>query len=360
MKCLACSFESKDSKRFEYTPTTIDKLKVFDERSIICCKKCGFGKIEKDIDEDVLINYYSSDYSGKAKKMVQTSSGVFDYRTSFSFDIRSLSQLTLIRQYLDLNSDITVLEIGAGTGDFLFSLRQLNFNGSYIAFEPQEESQKCLEALGGNVEKVIFDKSGAAKYSDSVDLVIMSHSLEHFNPGKISEILGSVSTMLRDGGIFFCEVPNANLLNYPNAGERIVPHLTFFSEDSLRHFIGQAEMDLLFLSSCGNNQNEKDESKKITELEKMGHFIFDIDEENDILRNRSYHRFLESEKNRLLKKRNFLDIAFNLMGQKIIMKLINFLRKYRQNSHSSLLGSNYFSYGHDREFLRLIAHKKIK
>jgi SAM-dependent methyltransferase len=358
MKCLACFSENSDPKAFKYTPTTIDKLKIFDNRKILCCKNCGFGMIEKDVDEEMLKRYYSSDYSGKARKKIHTKAVTIDIRTSFSFDVRSLSQLNLIRQYIDFNSELTVLEIGSGTGDFLFSLRQMNFTGKYVAFEPQDQAHKCLEELGANIEKDIFDLKGAQKYKNSVDLVIMSHSLEHFNPGKISEITSAVHTMLRVGGIFFCEVPNADIVKYPNAGEKVVPHLSFFSEDSIKNFVQKADMDLLFINACGNNQFDKDEDLKIRELEKIGHFVFDLDEKNGILRNQSYHRYLESERKRLLKKNKLLNIAFKSIGKKTMMMMINLLRKYRQNSYNLFLGSSYFQYGHDREFLRVIAIKR--
>ena len=359
MKCLACFSENEEPKRFKYTPTTIDKLSIFDERNILCCNNCGFGMIEEDVDEEVLKRYYTSDYSGKARKQVQMNTENTDARTSYSFDLRSVSQLTLIRQYLDVKSIIRVVEIGAGTGEFLFSLRQMNFGGHYVAFEPQEQSHKCLEQLGSDIVKDIFDLRGAEKYKDSVDLVVMSHALEHFNPGKISEIVEAVRVMLREGGIFFCEVPNANLVIYPKAGERVVPHLSFFSIDSLKCFIENVGMNLLFINACGNSQLKKNQSEKIHELDSKGHFIFDLDQENGILRNRHYHRFLEIERIKKMKRQKLLNITTRILGKNIVMSILNLLRRYRQNSHSLLFGSNIFSYGTDREFIRLIALKRL-
>ena len=99
---------------------------------------------EKDVNLDILQNYYSSEYSGKAKKQVETKNT--DNRTSYSFDIRSLSQLTLIKQYIDFTSELTIVEIGAGAGNFLFSLNQAKFKGRYVAFEPQEQAHECFNS----------------------------------------------------------------------------------------------------------------------------------------------------------------------------------------------------------------------
>ena len=355
MKCPACSVENDQPKRFGYTPTTIDKLQLFDERSILYCESCGFGMIEKDVDPDVLQTYYSSDYSGKAKKQIDTK--VSDNRTKYSFDVRSLSQLALIRQYVDIHSRPTIVEIGAGTGDFLFSLRQAKFNGRYIAFEPQEQSFQCLQGLGGEVERQVFTYQGAIKYKDSVDLVVMSHSLEHFNPGEIGGILNAIQTMLRKDGIFFCEVPNANLDLYPNAGERVVPHLSFFSIDSLRNFLDGSGMKVVFLNACGNEQLKKDTNQKIQDLDKKGYFIFDLDHENNILRNRRYHQDMELKRRQLRKRQFFLNVCFKILGKKVTRSLMDFIKRCRQNPYSSLIGDNHFSYSSSREFIRLVARK---
>ena len=85
-------------------------------------------------------------------------------------------------------------------------------------------------------------------------------------------------------------MPNANLALYPNAGERVVPHLSFFSIQSLELLLQKAEMNVEFISACGDKQLEKNTSLKIEELEKTGHFVFDMDIKNDILRNRRYHQ----------------------------------------------------------------------
>lgn len=357
MKCPACLTDSDLVHQYKYTPTTMDKLKLFDERKIICCPNCNFGMIEKDVDEHVLQHYYSSDYSGKARKQAETKAKAIDLRTNHSVDLRSISQLALISQYLDVQSNVTVVEIGPGMGNFLFALRQMNFVGKHVAFEPQQQAHKFLEQLGSSVEGYNFDISGAKKLENSVDLVVMSHSLEHFNPGKVAGIMSAVSLMLKKGGIFFCEVPNANLTKYPNAGEMVVPHLSFFSLDSVRYFIKNSNLDLLFIDACGVSQFSKNTAEEIDKLKGMGHFVYDLDENTGILRNRSYHRFLERERLRLGKKQRLMNFISSVLGAKNLLSLLDWIRKIKQESLVSLVSSKYFSYGNDREYLRFIAKK---
>lgn len=358
--CPAChtKSEKKFMTSFRYTPTTLDKLKVFDERIILCCPNCNFGMIESDVDEELLEKYYSSDYAGKARKHSETKTKISDLRSKYSFDLRSISQLSLINQYIDIKSNLTVLEIGPGKGDFLYSLKQMNFNGNHIAFEPQEQAHKHLEDLGSNIEACNFNIDRAKKYTNSIDLVVMSHALEHFNPEKISEIFESINLMLKDGGIFFCEIPHANLIDYPNSGEMVVPHLSFFSIDAVKNFVKNSNMNLKFIDTCGVSQFSKDESKRIKELEELGHFTYDIDPDNPaILRNRNYHNYLHQERIKLKKKHKMINIGYSILGRKIFLLLLDLMRRFRQPSLSNLLSAKHFSYGKDKEYLRFIAQK---
>jgi len=205
MKCPACDHIDEAPESFKYTPASIDKLPLFDEKEILCCGKCGFGMIEEDVDESVLQQYYSSDYSGKARKQAEVK--VVDVRTRYSYDKRAASQLALIKQYVELNPESTVVEIGAGTGGFLFSLRQMGYKGRYLAFEPQEQAHDNLIDLGGEVVREVFTLEQGEQHREMADLVVMSHSLEHFNPGGIEQILKGVHLMLRKGGASFVKFP---------------------------------------------------------------------------------------------------------------------------------------------------------
>lgn len=360
IKCPACFFETdiESMPSYVFSPATMDKLKVFDERKIICCPNCGFGMIEEDVDENLLELYYTSDYGGKATKQAETKSKISDLRTTHSFHIRPLSQLSLIGQHIDLKSKIRILEIGPGKGDFLYSLKQMGFEGEHISCEPQEDAHQFLKKLGSKIEASNFNMELAAKYEESVDIVVMSHALEHFNPGKVSQLIEAVHLMLKKGGIYFCEIPHANIIKYPEAGERVVPHLSFFSKDSIRHFIKNNDMQLKFIDTCGISQFDKDKPTDIDELERSGTLIFDKDINNpEILRHRNYYLYLDKERKRLNKKHKILNLSYTLLGSKNLLWILNMIRKFRQPSLSTLLADKHFSYGEDKEYLRFIAQK---
>ncbi len=344
-----------DASRYSYTPTTMDKLAVFDERAIVCCAACEFGMIERDVDAAELASYYASAYSGKAKKNAETKA--VDLRTRYAYDPRSASQLALIRQHHEVHSDSVIVEIGAGTGDMLFSLKQSGYRGRYIAFEPQREAHDVLISLGAEVHGVVFDLEQARKYADTANLVIMSHSLEHFNPGSIPQVVEGVSVMLRAGGCFFCEVPNANLTKYPNAGERVVPHLSFFSEEALRRAVTSKGLAAIFSSTCGDSQIGKNHQAQLAALEKSGAFVYVPDPETGVLRNQKYHEYLREKTRRQQLRRMMLNLLMKVLGRRLLFKAIDLLRRWRQKPHNEVLSSSAFCYGADREFIRLLAQK---
>ncbi|MDB3914819.1 class I SAM-dependent methyltransferase [Gammaproteobacteria bacterium] len=358
--CPACLTENdlKLMPSYKFSPATMDKLKFFDEKNILCCPSCGFGMVEEDVDEKLLEIYYTSDYGGKANKQSETKSKIHDLRTTHSFHIRPLSQLSLIKQHIDLKSNTRVLEIGPGKGDFLFTLKQMGFEGEHIACEPQEQAHKFLKQLGSKIEASNFNSNTAKKYTESIDLVVMSHALEHFNPGKVSKLIENIGLMLKKGGLFFCEVPHADIRKYPEAGEKVVPHLSFFSKDSISHFINRNNLNIKFMDTCGVSQFDKEKPTDINELERSGALIFDKDPNNkEILRHRNYYLFLDKERRRLNKKHKILNLAYTCLGSKNLLSIINLIRRLKQPSLSSLLTNKHFIYGKDREYLRFIAQK---
>ena len=97
-----------------------------------------------------------------------------------------------------------------------------------------------------------------------------------------------------------------------------MPHLSFFSPLALEGFVRNAEFNVHFVDTCGDSQLEKDENRRIQELEKLGAFVFDIDEDNSILRNRFYHDYLVREKKLQKKKQRRLSFLSAIFGESIL------------------------------------------
>lgn len=356
MFCIGCNQNYKVDEGLSFFPTSTHKLKIFDEMKILCCSECGLGVVSEDVDENDLSEYYRASYGGLAKKYALTD--IDSPLKSQVIDYRSISQITLIKTYMDLDESKTVLEIGSGKGDFYAALKDLSLNCKYVTYEPQKEAKEKLNHMGIEVINKSFEPNDAAKNDSKYDLIVMSHCLEHFHPAKVIGTIESIYKMLKPGGYFFCEVPNAELLKYPNAGERVVPHLTFFSILSLKKILIRNNFDLNFIKTCGNLQRDKDAGSIIEEYEKKGMFRFKEDQHNSkILRNIYFDDFLESEAKKKYRKNNIIRFILRLLGEKLSIKLFKVLGKIRKPSIEKVLSTEYFNYKEDAEFIRLLAKK---
>ncbi len=356
MECIACKKDKKYGKRFDFSETSIHKLRIFDEMEIICCPHCGLGVVTMDVNQEDLSEYYNSTYGGLAKKYAY--SDMDSPIDTNNIDYRSISQITLIKNFININESTKILEIGSGKGDFYSSLVKLEKRPIYSTFEPQKEAQDRLKSIGIDTISKAFEVTDSNGRENQYDLIIMSHSLEHFHPSVIQDTLDSIYSMLKPGGYFFCEVPNAELEKYPNAGERVVPHLTFFSVSSIKHLLRNSNFDISFLRTCGNLQFEKDADLIIEEYRKKGVFEFSEDRSNqEILRNVYYDRFLETKARKLSKKNKILSIIVKIIGTKNMLRFIYIYRKIRNPSYHKILSNECFHYREDAEFIRCLGRK---
>ena len=260
-KCPACKHDVSADNAQSYSPCTMDKLAIFDELKIVTCHNCHFSFPNKKISEEDLEFYYSESYSGKAKKNKINNMREFDSSNTW-YNVRYLSQIELIRKYIELNSNTKILEIGSGSGDLFRTLKHLGYKTKNYAHEPGGDTHSSLEMLGVTVLKFGLNTESMSKNNlKKYDLIVMSASLEHFNAVDIPNILNFIHNSLKDDGYFLNEVPNADLIKYPDAGERVIPHLAFFSNESIKYFFNDAGLEIVFQNTCGDNQF----SKKISE-----------------------------------------------------------------------------------------------
>jgi SAM-dependent methyltransferase len=263
----------------------------------------------------------------------------------------------LIRKFCELKPHTKVLEIGSGIGDLFRTLKYLGYNTDNYAIEPGVDAHPTLEMLGVNILKMSLNGESLTKIpQNTFDIVVMSHSLEHFNSMDISDILNGIFNSLKPGGYFLCEVPNANLIKYPDAGDRVVPHLAFFSIKSIKHFLTKVGFEINFLNACGNNQfSKKSPSDEYMQMLKdKGYFNYNISDNGRVKINIGYHNWL-LEKTKQRKRRAFIrNIFIKVLSS---TKLLSVVRKLRSPYIYDILNDSNFIYSEDREFIRVIAKK---
>ena len=146
----------------------------------------------------------------------------------------ALSRFELIRNFTTLNQALNVLEIGSGAGEFMIKVKQQS-NWIIEGIEPGLESYNWCKSLDLHVKNV-----GIESYSPphAFDLIASFHVLEHVASPKL--FLERCSSMLKDEGILFLEVPNFNSpgTSYDNFLQ--FPHLYNFTRHTLTNYLGCA------------------------------------------------------------------------------------------------------------------------
>ena len=148
-----------------------------------------------------------------------------------------------IARFLDRNgiSVSSVLEIGPGHGELVAALRQRLAGLRYLASETDETLIAPLRAMGVEIRSL----EDLASRGETVDLVIISHVLEHtIHPVSF---LQEATRSLRDGGALFVEVPCLDHLYKPEDE----PHLLFFDKQPLDCALRSAGFEGAELSYVG-------------------------------------------------------------------------------------------------------------
>jgi ubiquinone/menaquinone biosynthesis C-methylase UbiE len=356
-----CDGELDNTNGQNYSPAAMDFPKEFLELKLLSCNNCGFSTPNRRLDDELIERYYGSSFVGRANKSFE-----MKHQTLFHplvYDSRTFSQLLLIQFLVEIKEGMRVLEIGSGMGSFFHTLKQFDHKCEMYAIEPQIQAHFFLEKSNVNIIKTTFKKNNQHildNFSNFFDLIVMSHSLEHFNATDIPEILKNINQILKPDGHYFCEVPNADLVKYPNAGEKDIPHLAFFTEKSLNLCLNNAGFKVKFLSSVGELQTKKKAQKKYNKYEKLGFYNYKKDEEKGLMISEKYHEFIKLSSEKQKRKDIFFKVIKMLTGSKGLSVFLNLYKKKISPSIIQFVGKEQLlKYGKDREYLRSIAQKSI-
>lgn len=162
----------------------------------LCCESCGLIFNDPIPGDDELRDFYSDryriEYKGRFQPRPRQVARSFRRASALFRDHGSLVQ-----------KHRRVLDVGAGSGEFVFLAKQLGFDVTGI--EPNlGYVDYCRESLGLDLlPKSIFECDFA---KGSFDFIRINHVLEHLN--KPMEVLALLRHWLKDDGVLFIEVPN--------------------------------------------------------------------------------------------------------------------------------------------------------
>lgn len=222
---------------------------IFKNQAILVCQKCGFGEITPKINKRVLSNFYKDYYYSSEKSPMRADFKNMNLRQNI-LDYRSISQILLGYQYMSCKENYSFLDIGAGLGNSFSSVRKiLKNNVKLFAVEENNDAKEFYEEVFGGITVL----NNLSMLQEKIDIILMSHSLEHFDIDEIPDLFDSAYNILSNNGIVIIEVPQSDLRNDFLVNRRFndTPHLSFFSLESLRNLALRSRFELCFINTAG-------------------------------------------------------------------------------------------------------------
>ena len=226
VNCKICNQKESAKPYLDYvkSPTIPDELCVdtFTEKKIYNCESCESCFVYPSIDNDELDNFYLTLYKGYPQKI-----NIY-HRLLPHFNGRYFSQVHYLKNFIDMPHCMQVLEIGSNITSVLPALSLLSHKIDFYYFD-QVESPIIKKFGGKRVGSFAKPESISKKFREnSLDLIHMSHTLEHINPSGLQNMIKKCARTLKERGYIFIEVPfQLELKNfYP-------PHTLFFSTKGL-------------------------------------------------------------------------------------------------------------------------------
>jgi hypothetical protein len=231
---------------------------IFINIKIETCTNCGIGIALPAPSQSKLVEFYANDYRRKGSPFY------FDFNRRlkpFSRNSRSIAQLLLGLNFVELLKDDIFVDIGPGQGTSFRELQGIVRENQILCY--------AIE-LSKNADDYYKRLYGVRTYSDfkiflkevkrKPKLILSSHSLEHFNFEDAIELLNYLSSSISHDSYCVFEVPHVDLRVHENLRGSDDPHLLFFSKQSLKKMFQSCNFDVLFIETCGELYEKKHQS----------------------------------------------------------------------------------------------------
>lgn len=196
MKCALCG-----SNHISRIFRLCDNMKIMgksfpDEPSFVAqCDDCGLVFTDSTFTQEDLLSYYRE---GAVAPNYYDMFGKEDTEEYY------MHLLDLIKDYIDYKSSI--LDIAGSWGEFSGYLNGLGYK-NVIDLDPNEKCIKSASEKG--IKTIQADTTDMSKVEkDSVDLVILNHTMEHILDVKTA--MEEIDRVLKRDGYLFIEVPDVN------------------------------------------------------------------------------------------------------------------------------------------------------
>lgn len=332
MNCINCGTAVSD-KILAYNDMAWNKANIFSTLKLYHCEKCGLGFSFPLVSYEDLNTYYSEIYRAK------NSPFYFDFGTKVLNKIpksypyaneRSFSQILLARFFTDFKDGDIFLDIGPGKGGSFNFAKLLLVSPKLFGIELTVGAK---EFFSKNFEAETYDSlKNYNKCQEKSKIILMSHSLEHYQISDLDNLFEEIKVALDDLGVIVIEVPHCDLRIHAEIRANDTPHTLFFSKQSLKLLLEKYGFEVLFMDTCGElweTKNQYEASIKSTSV--------------------------------LMKNR--IRPLYNKMPLKIQNIIRSFVRLFYKLKNHNLLYNGYYSslpqhtYGGNRNCLRVVAKK---
>ena len=191
--CPACNHS-----RFSHFISTNDFFLSGEEFNIVKCDSCGFKFTNPIPNEIQLAKYYdSSEYISHSNVKAGIINNIYQIVREFTIG----KKVKLVKRYIKTGQ---ALDIGCGTGEFLYALSKQNFQTTGI--EPNDLARKyAIENYNLNV----YTESELVKLeSKKYNVISLWHVLEHVY--DLNERIKQIKTLLAKDGILIVALPNSD------------------------------------------------------------------------------------------------------------------------------------------------------
>lgn len=148
-------------------------------------------------------------------------------------------KISLIQDFKPSKGNL--LDIGAGTGDFLIEAKKSGWVTTGI--EPSDKAKSIAKQKG-----VVFSEALSAIQNHSQDVITMWHVLEHVP--DVEAQIKELKRILKPDGVLIVAVPNFNSYDAKHYGAYwaaydVPRHLWHFSKTAIKKLFAAEEMDLV-------------------------------------------------------------------------------------------------------------------
>jgi SAM-dependent methyltransferase len=209
--------------------------------SIHLCDHCGLLQSLPRIDQ-----------AGRLPASVSSGADWGNIRYGKGF--RADASLAAIARHVDLNGDISLLDVGSNRASFSRKFLDVAPNANVVAIEPDERIADCARGLP-RTELIPARVEDVPLEANRFDVVHSCHTIEHLaHPARV---LADHWRVLKDNGLLIIDAPNTAILGSADIVEEwfIDKHLYHFSARTLERMIEEAGFEIIDGPDAGDRSN---------------------------------------------------------------------------------------------------------